>query len=624
MNGSQKLLPAAMTSFSSANTIGIGVLAVLCAMGLRLALPGTTAMYYSVGPAPILVAIGFFVLFKKVWPLIDHRKKSRVSLALTVALSLLFSLFLVIGSQLCEGIDSVRLRAIWTWAGVLINAIPIAALLLLLEEALNRRRGAGQIERRMRGRDAAFCFLVMLLCWLPVLMALYPGQFAGDVGTLYLGEWWQWSNGVLNDHHPVLHTVLMCSIIEVGLLFGSFNLGVFFFSIFQGIICALVFTYALAWLWRRGAPRWLWASSFVYFCLSPSISLFVFFSNCDTLSAALAVWLGLGLFDLVGAFRGELLPDRDKALLFLRVFTAGILFCCMRPNAAYALVAVAPIVVALVGKGNRLRASVLLLSILSAFLLWSGPIAHFLGVEESTLQKLNAFSLPIQQMTYVYMNGDLTPEELSDLERDGYIPDGSYKQDLADLARGSFEEMSSLDLLKNYVQIGFNHPGDYVRALILQTSIAWNPYGYLKNVSASAETPIDYSIEGVYRGEVPPMPLWCIVGASEPASQHSKLPALKEVIMDAATTLKIQSIPILALLVSLPFYIYTLLISLHRCILSRKAGSIAMLSLFLLLVVSVIVGPGVLVRYYMCLLFGLPVIVFALFGAKSEVNRKRN
>ena len=76
-------------------------------------------------------------------------------------------------------------------------------------------------------------FLVLMIAWAPTLIASLPGLFMGDTGA-QIRQWFNYPNGtsdylrllnpnvLLNGHHPVVHTAIIGSCVQLGLsLFNS-------------------------------------------------------------------------------------------------------------------------------------------------------------------------------------------------------------------------------------------------------------------------------------------------------------------------------------------------------------------------------------------------------------------
>ena len=92
-----------------------------------------------------------------------------------------------------------------------------------------------------------FFTVFLVLCWLPYLLALYPGVVLPDS----LSSVAQSMGDVpISNHHPVLFTLLVKLFVH-DLPTDTINHGVFLFSIFQTLITASAISYSLCWLLKR-------------------------------------------------------------------------------------------------------------------------------------------------------------------------------------------------------------------------------------------------------------------------------------------------------------------------------------------------------------------------------------
>lgn len=96
------------------------------------------------------------------------------------------------------------------------------------------------------------CLTIIMLMWLPVLLAYYPGLFAYDVGFQIYQEM-----GTYNVHHPLIHTfILQFFYYVVGERFmGSYNRGMVCYTLFQMLILAMAIAYMHLFLHRMKAGR---------------------------------------------------------------------------------------------------------------------------------------------------------------------------------------------------------------------------------------------------------------------------------------------------------------------------------------------------------------------------------
>lgn len=102
---------------------------------------------------------------------------------------------------------------------------------------------------------------LLLILWLPALIAGFPGFFSYDAGLGYLMQWQQVTDGVLNAHHPILHTLFLKYTILFGKsLFGTFNAVVLLSVMFQAIIFAI----CIKCLLDFGMPRFYFLFMIVF------------------------------------------------------------------------------------------------------------------------------------------------------------------------------------------------------------------------------------------------------------------------------------------------------------------------------------------------------------------------
>lgn len=105
-------------------------------------------------------------------------------------------------------------------------------------------------------------FLFMILCWLPVLLAVYPGFFVYDAQD----EWLQVASRNFNTHHPLVHVLMLGGIIcAVHKVTDSYNLGIACYMGVQMMIVSGGFTYLLSFMRRRKVSRAVRLLSLLYF-----------------------------------------------------------------------------------------------------------------------------------------------------------------------------------------------------------------------------------------------------------------------------------------------------------------------------------------------------------------------
>lgn len=243
-----------------------------------------------------------------------------------------------------------------------------------------------------------------------------------------------------------------------------------------------------------------------------------------------------------------------------------------------------------------------------AFFVWAVPVAEVLDVEKSEQQELNAFAQPIQQIAYSYSTGILNERDTAYLESLGWKAPESYNCELGDYARSSMEEMSNSNRLKAWVYVFCNHPQESIEGFLLHTNDAWNPYSW-----------INYWATDKSGNET----LLAEVRYDEPAVANSKIPWLFEKLQIIANEISLQKIPILALIVSLPAYLFAYFFMLLNSAYCKKQSAFIVLLACLPIVATGYLGPGIIPRYFLCIIFSIPFMLFTQIGKTSSGQTKK-
>lgn len=170
-----------------------------------------------------------------------------------------------------------------------LGVIPFALVILVLNFALD-----SLAQRTSRRRGVAFrhptlvTFAVILLCWLPWLIANFPGssywdtywqmwQVYPDAHPVALIQWAPVRQSTLTDawlvdHHPVLTTLLFGGVAWLSdQLTGTWMAGVFVLSTLQTLAYAALFAGMLRLFRRWGTPRWVRMGILAFLCLMPAV-----------------------------------------------------------------------------------------------------------------------------------------------------------------------------------------------------------------------------------------------------------------------------------------------------------------------------------------------------------------
>lgn len=437
----------------------------------------------------------------------------------------------------------------------------------------------------------------------PLLDSLVFGLFSGFVllqhGGEANGEWGQYITGNLTTHFPVFHTLLSGIIVDFGRSFfgdgASINSGVALLTALQCVVIAAIFAYCACWMRKHRANSIIVYGAIVYFAFNPVMSTFAICTTRDTLFSAVALLVAMFAYDVVGK---SVEGGFSKALIKLSL--ACILLCLLRNNGLYSFILLAVVLVVLARQ--KIVVGGVCALVVVAMLLWVGPAYSALSVEQEENQQKEALALPIQQFAYVTSSGKLTEDEAAFLANSGYSfpSEEDYFPKISDPSKSSIFDMDFGDLLGAYVSIGINHPIDYLYAELARTQDLWNPYSYVNCYNGF--------IDQVAGKETS----FFSTTINSPGNAQPLIPGVLSFMHRLGGELFFQSIPLMSLLVSLPFYFAVTMIVLFRAIMVRDRKAIGAIFVFVALAMGVYFGPCVLPRYYMYLFFGLPLMAFLL------------
>ncbi len=589
----------------------------------------------------------------------------------SIVLSLLFSSFLVLGYWVAQknpdtfGVIHVAL--------IFVCAIPLFVAIVLLMGALDKAsmRTPSEIPSEPSMADSTkikdkygcfnpmspasrvLVFVLLLVAWLPVFLAAFPGFFCYDMTGSPYAEWTQFESGEFRADMPLAHTLLLGIFLQTSLsVTGSINAGIAVFVSFQAIIVSAVFTFMLRCIFTATKRRWLYFGGVAYLALNPLVSMFVMCTTRDTLFSAFVVLLCCLLFCVFDeSFKhrsiettepvsqeseptGEAstqpasIQSRASIGLFICIGVASFAVCIFRNNGIIGILALIPFAIfCTCDKRIRIMFGSVFACVLGVFLIWTGPISSAIGLGDSYHPTRSlVYSIPVQQIAYtrqyvIYpsdgndINEELRKEELDMLKdadygrtnRDGRRTYSSYLPQNADSARNNIRSVSDGDFWQIYFTFGLNHPSAYLWAFLEQTQVFWSPYAY----SDAYET-------GVYKDRETSL---FEFNWETPAEHQSLFPALSDLLENISTKTDVYKIPVVSLLFSLPLYTWTLLLLVARLIITKDKRILLPTVLMVVLSITAFFGPCALIRYYLYLIFGFPLMISFLIYAKPKYLR---
>ena len=532
-----------------------------------------------------LIAASFYPAYQA------FRQADRRTLVCGFVCALLFAAALSIGSELfiydglLRGMGSaVRRVAVPLLAAPLFGGLCARAMLLRIPA----RREAGHIP--------LFAFaLVLLVCWLPVLLAYFPGMLNYDIVT----EYNQLRLHAFSAIHPLLYSAIELGLMRLGERILDATFGLLLTSVARMLCFAFALAYACSFAQRRGAPRWALALLTAFFALHPVFSVIAVSTNKDVPFASALLVLSLLSFEWLSD------PDafwrskrRCAAFVLMAVGTAH-----MRKNGLFALALLLPgLIIAL--RGQRRRAACLCgVSVACCAAL---QVALTLLLSPTPQPAGQLYSLPAQQLVRAYNAGDFTPEDAAELESWYLFPTGlNVYPHNADRAKNNLDHERLAahggDFLALWARNASGHLHEYAEAFLLLNMGLWYP----DDLSHSTVYhPVNYDPPGyletdLFVLEMPEFETTCL------------LPGVRDLIEKICTQNAYQKYPVISVLfcTATPFWA---LVFAAALLIARRRARLAACTLGVLGIwLSYLLGPCTLPRYALPLFCLAPVLLIA-------------
>lgn len=439
-------------------------------------------------------------------------------------------------------------------------------------------------------------WLLTFLCWLPCLLAYWPGSFSYDMPS----QTRQAVTGLYDAHHPPLHTFFWAICLHVGPLIGLEPMAVY--ALFQMLLLSYALSQLVRLLQECLMPTFVVMTSLAFVALHPLFAAMSIAPTKDVFFAAFLILFSLDIVRLAASPKGFLSsPGRT-----IRVLAMGLLCCLFRNNMPYALLLAAPFA-ALVSRQNRLAIAAIFAVPAITALVAVAPIMSALGVGPGTPSE--SLCVPIQQVAYVAVTSDEELDESLKHEIGKYMDYNKTREffdpRFADPVKILFTSDTTKygDFLRLWFEIGQHYPGAYLREFLNLNIHYW----YLP-ASASRDV---YVATGVYPSDYYTF------------EQTDAFPLFR-MYYDAAITDKIaQKLPFTAPLfsVALPIWIVLAGICLLAAIKRKHYSLVYLAPLFVW--VSYIFGPVALFRYIFPLICLYPLLVLCALRPRELFQELR-
>lgn len=448
-----------------------------------------------------------------------------------------------------------------------------------------------------------FSFVFIILLWLVYIVAFYPAIMSPDP-SFQLLQYFNINNKysdyvvlldknvILTNHHPVVHTIILGSLVKLGIkLFSSVNAGLFIYSIIQTIILASTLSYTIKFMKDINVSLKYRKICLLIYSLVPVFPLYAMSPVKDVIFGCLIIIYIISFYKIIN-LKGKL-KLKDMLMEILLV----ILIILFRNNGFHIVLLSLPFLFFL-GRKNLFKYILILLIAITFYYSYNNVILPHFKITNGSIREV--LSVPFQQTArYVKeYKKEVSNDEKKAIDKIlNYDTIASrYNPALADPVKNEFNKYYTKNDLKNYFKVWKNeflkHPLVYIEATIANT------YGYYYPVETNwyvhtngNKTINNYGFDYHF---------------------NEKLEPLRMVLGGFAVIF--PYIPFIGLIINIGFNTWILLFMLSYLFYRKKYKDIILLiPSFLILLVCFVSPANTYFRYALPNVFALPVML-AMFN----------
>ena len=386
------------------------------------------------------------------------------------------------------GADQNYFREFEPWDALYFILIAVAVLFVLILLDRMRRKEIFRVVMQWDLSEVVgwkvylAVFILILLAWLPYLLALSPGSVLED--SLDSVSQILDPSVPVNNHHPVLYTLYVGIFVKAGLFLGNINIGVFLYSVVQAGVMAGTIAYTIMIMCRKAIPVLFTGAAMIWYMFMPFFPDYAMTMWKDPIFSCALLWMSLLLMEL--AEEKEKICSRRWLIKYMAVCLITAFF---RNNGIYVVV-LSIAAAAILCRGKLKRFLCTMLAVLAAYYAITGTVYNWCGIRTEFVESVG---IPLQQIAAVVVNdGDISQEEEQFLY--ALLPEEEWKNSYAPCLvdkikwngqfNDEFLEENKTRFLKVWMSLLVNNFPEYVKAYGMETLGFWkigvqDEYGYI-------------------------------------------------------------------------------------------------------------------------------------------------
>lgn len=526
---------------------------------------------------------------------------------ITFLLSFLITSFMVIGTSfiMTGNFKMIKKHPLITLLSFILLVKILWEIIKYLFDRLDNKKDAkkrkktGKLGKLFDKHPFIFSILFIILLWLVYIIAFYPAIMSPDP-SFQLLQYFNINNKysdyvvlldknvILTNHHPVVHTIILGSLVKLGIkLFSSVNAGLFIYSIIQTIILASTLSYTTKFMKDINVSLKYRKICLLIYSLVPVFPLYAMSPVKDVIFGCLIIIYIISFYKLINL--KEKLKIKDMVMEILLI----ILIILFRNNGFHIVLLSLPFLL-FQGRQNIFKYIIIICITITFYYSYNNVILPHFKITNGSIREV--LSVPFQQTArYVKeYKKEVTSDEKKAIDKLlNYDTIASrYNPALADPVKNEFNKYYTKNDLKNYFKVWKNellkHPLVYIEATIANTygyiyPVETNWYVHIKGKKIINNYGFDYHF-------------------------NEKLKPLRMVLGGFAIVF--PYIPFIGLLINIGFNTWILLFMLSYLFYRKKYKEIILLiPSFLILLVCFVSPANTYFRYALPNVFAIPVML---------------
>lgn len=446
-------------------------------------------------------------------------------------------------------------------------------------------------------------WLLLILSYLPTLLAAWPGFFSYDAeaeaAMVFMREY--------STHHPIVHVLLLGGMLRLANhFFHSYNAGITTYLILQIILVSGCFAYMMNFLRSIHVRRSIRIIGLLFLAFFPTVSMFMCCTTKDVYFSGGIVLFTTLLLEMAGNSDSFWHSKRKISLLVLSL----LLILLFRNNGIYAYVLFLLFFVFVYKKHWKKLLSSSVLAIALYAVIASGLAGICKAAPGEFAEML---CVPMQQLARVHAEAkDTLPPEDKELLYT-LIPEvilENYNPKLADNIKVNFLEDNFKAAYSEYfllwLKTGSKHPGIYINSFLENTYGYWYPDTVLDGYTGKRASTLVYGNNSYFAA-----------ATESPGTHHSLIPVLDKFYHNVSLEIYVQKVPVFSMLFSIGFWHWVYIFTAIYLVINKYKKQAFSLTFIGLVYLTVLFGPVALVRYVLCFFFCVPLILALLFDSRA-------